>query len=452
MTTLLSNRNRIAWEAPGEPRSAKSSPAPRRSIVILVTATRVVLSIALAAGVIFAALSYQRHLVATKIATPHKSPPERIRTVEILAAKIEDVQPALRLYGQIAAGRTVDLRMLVGGEITSVPSSFVDGGKVENGAALVTIDRFDYEGALIRARAELKEAEARIVETRARIALELDSRARASEQSDIAEREVERLTTLQGRGATSDATLDTSRSRLAGARAAVESRDNQMRILEAQLTREQASLDRLRWNVTKAERDIRNTTLFAPFEGIVSNVAAEAGRLVNVNDRVATLVDLDRIEVKFTLNDSQYGRLVGEGNGLEGRRVAVRWQGGNRQLDADGAIDRIAPVVSAATGGFEVFARLQRSPTTDALRPGAFVTVITADSTYSGVVRLPQSAVHPGNRIFAVNEDSRLTPIEVDVVGFDGEQLLVRGNIKDGTRIMASRLPDAGPGVLIKPR
>ncbi len=452
MTTSLSDRIRIAHEAPGEPRAATSPPAAKRAKAVLVTAFRAMLSIALAAAVIFAALSFQRHMVATKIPTPHKSPPERIRTVEILSAKSENVQPDMRLYGQIAAGRTVDLRMLVGGEITSVATSFVEGGKVAQGADLVTLDRFDYEGALIRARTEFEEAEARIAETRARIALEADSRARASEQSEIAAREVDRLTTLLGRGATSDATLDTSRSRLAGARAAVETRDNQMRVLQAQLAREQASLDRLRWNITKAERDIRNTTLFAPFEGIVSNVAAEAGRLVNVNDRVATLVDLDRIEVRFTLNDTQYGRLVGETNGLEGRRVAVRWKGGNRQLDAEGTIDRLSPVVSAATGGFEVFARLQRSPTTDALRPGAFVTVITADRTYHGVVRLPQSAVHPGNRIFAVNEDNRLTPIDVAVVGFDGEHLLVKGDIKEASRIMVSRLPDAGPGVLVKPR
>ncbi len=61
------------------------------------------------------------------------------------------------------------------------------------------------------------------------------------------------------------------------AQATVESRANQIVVLEAQLAREQAVLDRLRWNVRKASRDIENTTLTAPFGGILSNVAAETG-------------------------------------------------------------------------------------------------------------------------------------------------------------------------------
>ncbi len=319
---------------------------------------RGLLTIALVGAVLIGGWAFQRYLIATKPPTPQRASQELPRRVETILAKPADIQPMLELYGQIAAGRSVDLRVLVGGEVKSISPALVEGGSVKPGDVLVKVDPFEFEGALVRARAELAEAEARLVETRAKIVQEQAAAKRAREQMQIAEREVERFSTLRERGATSDATLDAGRTRLSVAQASVESRANQILVLEAQFAREQAGLDRLRWNVRKASRDIENTTLTAPFGGIVSNVAAEAGRLLNVNDRVATLVDLDRFEARFTLSDAQYGRLVEQTGRLEGRAVKVRWKGGSADLTSAGSIDRVSPTVVAGSGGFEVFARL----------------------------------------------------------------------------------------------
>jgi RND family efflux transporter MFP subunit len=453
MANMLTDRTVPVREAPGEPRAAAAGGSQvRRPGGWLAVAGRAGVSLALVAAVIAGAMSFQRYLVATKPATPRIPTPERVRPVDTVIAKTMDAQPTLRLYGQISAGRSVDLRMLVGGEIAWVAPGLVDGGKVAKGAELVKVDAFDLDGALVKARTEVAEAEARINEIAARVALEGDARRRAMEQLAVAEREVARLTMLQERAASSVAALDASRSRLAAARLAVEVRDSQVRVLEAQSARELASLDRLRWNIAKAERDIRNATLFSPFEGIASNVAAEVGRLVNVNDRVATIVDLERFEVRYALTDAQYGRLVAGGDKLEGRKVTVIWQGGGNEIQARGTVDRLSPVVAAQTAGFEVIARLERSPATEALRPGAFVAVLVDDVPALGVVRVPQAAVHPGNRIFQIGADNRLSSIEVTIAGFDGDEMLVRGPIPEGSQIMASRLPDAGPGVLVKGR
>jgi RND family efflux transporter MFP subunit len=413
---------------------------------------RGLVSLALVALTLFGAQRLQAYLVATKPVAPKRVAAERVRTVEIQSVRPSTERPTLSLYGQIVAGRTVDLRVLVGGEVTSVSSSMVDGGRVRKDAVLVSVDRFEYDGALVRARTELAEAEARIVETRARIELEQAARRRAAEQEAITERELKRLSTLQDKGATSDANLDASRLRMTSAMAAVEARDAQIKILEAQVSREQASLERLAWNVRKAERDIRNTQLIAPFDGIVSNVAAEEGRLVNVNDRVATLYDVDRLEVRFMLTDGQYGRLTSDGGKLEGRKVTVVWRGGTIVREVPGVIDRVSPVVASATGGFDVLARLDRSQANDILRPGAFVNVSTPDIDFRNVVRLPQSAVHPGDVVFRVGEDRRLVPIPVRIEAYDGAHVLLSGAFPDGAEIMTTRLADAGPGVLVRSR
>ncbi len=409
-------------------------------------------SLALVAAVLAAGFAVQRYLVATRPEAPKRVTTERPRPVATVVATPGDIQPMLRLYGQISAGRSVDLRTLVAGEIVAIAPGMIEGGRVAADTALVTIERFEYEGALVKARADLAEARAQIAEIEARVRAEEAARSRASEQSDIAAREVDRLSKLADKGTTSEAVLDTGKSRLSVALAAVEARDNQIQVLKAQRTRLEASVARLTWNVDKAERDVKNTTLRAPYEAIVSNVAAEVGRLVNINDRVATLVALDRMEARFTLSDAQYGRLVTEGEAIQGRPVVVRWQGGVTGIELKGRIDRVSPVVSAATGGFDVYARLERTPSSEVMRPGAFVTVETPDVVYRNVVRLPQSAVHPGGTVFVVGDKGRLSQVPVTVAGYDADQVLVRGNLPAGARLMTSRLPDAGPEVLVQPR
>jgi multidrug efflux pump subunit AcrA (membrane-fusion protein) len=339
--------------------------------------------------------------------------------------------------------------VLVSGEVVEIAEGLRNGGKVASGEAIVLVDRFEYEGQLVRAKAELSEAEARVAETKARIVLEQAAYLRAKEQRDIAERELGRLTTLEGQGAASTALVDASRLRLSSAIASAEIRQNQVKVLEAQLARESASLERLAWNVKKAERDISNTRLLAPFAGTISEPAAEVGRLVNLNDRVATLIDTNQYDVRFTLGDGQYGRLALAAGALIGRGVTVRWKAGDREIGVVGEVERVSPVVAASTGGFDVYAKLKPGEGTSFIRPGAFVIVELEDIAYDGVARVPQSAVHPGSFIYRIDEDERLQPVKVEAVAFEGDDVFVRGAIGDSARVLTTRLPDAGPGLRV---
>lgn len=421
---------------------------------------RLVVSAALVAGIIAGALAFHRYMVSTKVATPSRPTLERARLVDSVVVTPGTIQPRLHLFGQIVAGRTVDLRVLVGGEVKSVSPRLLEGGRVDTGELLVQVDPFEYEGALVKARVELEEAEARVRETEARIKLERDGSRRAAEQLDMAERETGRLETLQNQGASSFAQLDASKSRRSAAKAAAEIRENQIRVLEAQLARETAGIARLKWNVGKAERDLRNTRLVAPFGGVLSNVAAEIGRLLNVSDRMATITDLARLEVRFALTDAQFARLRAEKNGAEaaptsgliGRPVDVTWGPENGQLNATGRIARVSSAISAATGGVDVIAVVETGTGIELLRPGAFVSVVTPDIAYEGVVRVPQSAVHPGEKVFLIGADRRLEPVSVMVVGYDGDAALVRGPMATNAQVLTTRLPDAAAGMLVAPR
>ena len=102
---------------------------------------KVVLPILLIAGAIavfFALWSTRSAVVPTNKA-------EQPWLVSFKEVQIANVQPMLRLYGEIVAGREVDLRALVPGEVVMVADSFVDGGSVVKGDMIIKIDDFEYQ-------------------------------------------------------------------------------------------------------------------------------------------------------------------------------------------------------------------------------------------------------------------------------------------------------------------
>jgi RND family efflux transporter MFP subunit len=425
---------------PGQRTAAPPRRLARTATAVVLTALPVLLIVGGLAG--YQALRNSRPVVAV---TP---PPAQARLIDTVTAERADWRPVLTLYGQVSAGRSVDLRALVAGEVTSVSPALVDGGLVRQGDVLLTLDPFDYEGVVIRARADLAEARSRIAEFDARIRLEREALVRAEETVAITERERVRIEGLAAKDIATVRTLEEVAVRLIGAKSAVDLRRNQMAVAEAQRAVTEAGLPRLEFALRAAERNLAQTRLVAPFDAVVSNAAAERGRLLNATDRVATLTARDRTEVRVTLSDAQYGRLVTDGTGLIGRPAEIVWRGGEVELKAHGRIDRVAPTATAAAGGFDIFVRLDTTP--DAMRPGAFVDVRLADRTFAGTVRVPQSALN-GDAVFIV-ADGRLKRVPVRVAAFDGEYVLVAGDVPAGAQVMVSRYGQAADGVPVEVR
>ncbi|WP_372423520.1 efflux RND transporter periplasmic adaptor subunit [Salinarimonas chemoclinalis] len=426
------------------PRRRASSLAARLGRVLRIL-VMVVLPIALVVG----ALAGFGWLRDTKPTVPVERLGERARAISALVATPTAVQPTLTAYGRIVAGRSVDLRALVSGPVIAVSDALVDGGRVSEGDALATIDPFAYEGALVRARADLAEAQARIAELAARTRQEEDGIARAGEQLAIAERDLARLVQLRDSGAATARALDDVELRVSQARSALETRENQIAILEAQRAALDASLERLRFAVSQAERNLEDTVLRAPFDALVSNAGAEIGKIVGQNDRIATLVATDRLEARFLLSDGQYARLAPDG-GLVGRPVTVIWRAGDTEIARPARIARVAS--EAADASFAVYAAFDAPVESDVLRPGAFVEARLSDRVFEDALVLPVSALYDGG-VFVVDADERLARVEVDILTWGDEGVVVRsGEIEAGDRILSSRLTAASSGQLVEIR
>lgn len=409
---------------------------------------KALLQTALAFAILFGAFKGMNQLIATRPDVPKRPVQEKSYAVETTTVQQGDYAPLISVYGQTQAGREVDLRALVGGEIVEVHPDLKAGGKVERGDTLVVIDRFDYEGAVTEARANLAEAQAAMVENEGRVALEKANLVRAGEQLEFAQRDLERAEELLGRGAATERTVDDRKLIVSQRQQSVERSENTLALEEAKVVQQKATVERLEWRLENAQRQLENTVLTAPFDAIVRSSAAEPGRLISVNDAIVSLYDSSEFEVRLTLSDNQYGRLLEDSGTVVGRPVDVIWNLGDQPVTYPATVTRIGADVASDRGGVDLIARIDASGAAVPLRPGAFVEVAVPDRTYANSFRIPETAYYGQGTVYVV-EDNRLQARSVNALAIDDGFILVRGDLNSGETLLVTRIPEAGEGLLV---
>ena len=403
------------------------------------------LKIALPVLVLAGAFAIAGFLTATRERTEARPAVERVWPVETVPARFKDIRPTLRFYGEIAAGREIELRAPAAGAVIRVAEAFADGAAVSAGTELLAVDPFDYEQALAERTAARDEARAQLAETRARLSSERELLAEDDEQVAIGARDLARRESLVG-AAVSERGLDEARMTLSQARSRRIQRQRDIDVLAARIAQGEAAIARLEAATARAARALEDTVLRAPFDGWIADPSAQRGERLREGDRLARLIGSAGLEARFHLPDAAFGRSLQESLG---RAATVLWRLGPRTERFAATVTRIDGEVDPGTGGVAAYARLHAddSAAFAALRPGAFVEVLAPDRLYRRVARLPAAALH-GDRVYAV-VDGRLEAREVDAVARDGGTVLVAGALEEGDAVAVTRLTEIGPGLKV---
>lgn len=390
------------------------------------------------------------HLVSTKPEIKKRGKTAQVWPVEVVKLDFKNHQPELRLFGETVSGRQVELRALVAGEVIKTGKGLREGSIVKKNDTLLVINPFDYQVALADAEAALAEAKARLTEIEALIAQEKDALKFASQQASIARRDVRRAEILVKKGSVSKKLLDDRRLVLSQRDEAAKRSQNNLKVQKAKLSQQRASIKRAEWKLKQAKRNLDQTVLKAPFNAYVSDVKAQVGRRLSSNDQVARLYDRNWMDVRFTLSDRQYGRIISYAGDLLGRPIRVQWRVGDTPIIYQAKIERIAAQIASAKGGVEIFARVADPVKPTPLRAGAFVEVFMPDRAYEKVASVPQTAVYDGKFVYAVR-DGRLKRLAVEVVGSTGDAVLIRGrDLRDGAALLTTRLTVVDDGIAVK--
>lgn len=406
------------------------------------------------AALSLALLAYAVQLVSGAVqeymAQETKAPParERVFAVGVVRAVSGVETPILESFGEVKSRRTLELRAATDGRVVMLPNLFEDGGEVHAGTELIRIDPADAQADFERAEADMLDAEAEVRDAERSIALARDEAAAAQEQADLRARVYARQVDLAERGVGTATNTETAELAASAARQAVLSRRQALSQAEARMDQSETRLARARIALREAEKELSDTTLIAPFNGTLSETNVVQGGLVTANEKLAVLIDPDRLEVSFRVSTAQYARLLDENGVLVPAPVTAILDVSGIDLQATGVISRASVAVGEGQTGRLVFARLDQSA---GFKPGDFVTVHVEEPLLQDVVRLPASAVDASNTVLVLGQEDRLETIVVDLVRRQGDDVLVRGDGLPGREVVEARSPLLGAGISVRP-
>ncbi|MCP4933986.1 MAG: efflux RND transporter periplasmic adaptor subunit [bacterium] len=431
------------------------------------------LKVALPVFALFVGIYSYLTLKSNRPPSPKPQKHETVQPVRTMLIHLSSHQPALKLYGEIKSGRKLELRTLVAGKVFETGTRFREGALVKKGDLLFSIDPFSYKGAVVEANANMVEARARLKENTVQTRAEETSIRYAVEQLRIAKRDMERAKKLMRKGSVTRQGGDQRALIVSQRRQTLDSKRANLAILRAKAEQQTANINSLKWRLQQARRNHRDTQLKAPFSGYINEINANVGKLLNVNDRVAVLLDADWMEAVFTLSDRQYGRLLAPSSseptgqkikpsgkkavgqqenareGLIGRQIKVTWKLGATYLTYNAVVERIGARISSESGGVKVYARLLNPSYPQPIRDGAFVDVRVPDRLYHKVARLPQTALYGRSKVYIVGSDKRLRERLVKLHAIDGEFVLVSGALADYERVVVTRMSVIGGGMKV---
>ena len=386
-------------------------------------------------------------LVKSRPEPERRAAEEKAWVVQTKAVRFADERPDLTLFGEIVAGRKVDLRPLVAGRIVDVGPGFLEGGVIKKGDLLVAIDPFDYEAVVAERKAERDEARARLREIRAEYKGVKELLKHDKAQIEIRRRDVTRREKLHGSGASSVKALDDSRLALIDNEQRLVDRKRAVETWHAKLSQQHAAIARLDVALKRTQRDLEETRLVAPFDGFLLNVEAEIGKRIGTGDRVASLIDAGRLEVSFHVSNAKFAQLRAD-EGFVGRAARVFWRGDKKAKPFEAVLEREGSEIETASGGVSLYARLRNIGPDTAIRPGAFVRVEVPGQNYRAVARLPEAALYDRDTLYVV-VDGRLQARKTQLLARLGAEILVRGGVEEGERVLTTRLAEVGTGLRV---
>ncbi len=313
------------------------------------------------------------------------------------------IKPSVRLPG------TVESRLVstVAGEISGVVESFLarEGQEVKQGQVLAQLRQTSLELRLRAAVAQLKEDEAR---------------------QKLAERTLERARELSEGGVYSRQQLDDA-------------------LFEFNAW--QGRIERLRAEIEQFKHDIEQTTIRAPYDGVVVVESTQVGEWLEAGGAVVELLSLEQLEVSVDLPERYFDALSMKAP----VRISFESLLG---IEFDGQVQSIIPRADPQARTLPIKLSLSNPQGRIAVGMLARVTLPMGDP-YTGTLVPKDAVVTQGTQqfVYLLNEDDsvRRTAVRsgvgvggwVQVEGtLQGDKVVTQGNerLQDGQRVRAEQL------------
>lgn len=424
-------------EADGAPKAVR----PQRRFSIIGIAIRFLVAVGIVAG----AVVFAQRMVSEAPEPVRRGNFERSFTVSVVDAEPASITTSVDSFGEVIAATSLEIRANVAGELVFVSPNLRPGGQVEEGEVLARIDPFDYELAVSNAQNDLADARLALREAEQQQDNLRETVEFVRAQYDVAVADLERARALAESGSITNQEVGARELTLSQREQSLRQSESSLSLQDATIERRQAEITRAERALQQAQRTLASTQVVAPFDGVVVSTSAVTGAVAGNGEVLAQIYDAGALEVRFSLSERDYGVLAQDR--VIGRPVEVIWDIDPTPVVLQGVVSRVSAEVDPTLGGVELYAELQDAAQS-LIRPGTFVSITMQGSTFSGVYRLPETAIYENDHFYIV-EEGRMASVPVTILARDNQFAIVSADVPEGGRIVTTRLAQAGNGVKV---
>jgi RND family efflux transporter MFP subunit len=306
-------------------------------------------------------------------------PPPPPRPALVVIAGESAANNAMVLVGEVKSRYESNQSFRIGGKI--IERKVEVGSQVKKGQVLARLDATDTNLSAQAASADVRAAEA---------------------SYGLAQAEVERQRTLFNKKFISASALD---------------------MREAELKTSAARLQQVKAQAAVSGNQSRYTALIADRDGVVTQIHAEPGQVVEVGAMIAQIVDTKQIEVLVAVPESKMAKLK------VGDKVAVKlWA--DRAKTYLGHVREVAPAADSATRAFDV--RVTISDADEAVKLGMTAGVRFAQDEVNEIM-IPSTAltqINGKNTVWVIDKNNIANPREVTTGQFTEAGVVIKSGLQ----------------------
>jgi len=328
-------------------------------------------------------------------------PPPPPRPALVIVAGKGDIHQSIVLVGEVKSRYESNQAFRVSGKI--IERKVETGALVKKGQVLARLDAADSQLASAAAIADVRAAEAGFA---------------------LAKSEVERQRQLVSKSFITPSALDK---------------------YEAELKTAEARVNQAKAQAAVSGNQSRYTSLVADRNGVITQIRAEPGQVVEAGEMIAQIVDPQQLEVQVAVPESRMAKLK-----TGGRAIINLWA--ESQHPYDGVIREIAPAADSTTRTFNI--RVKFDQPDDKVRLGMTAGVRFADNADTEII-VPNSAVTKKNGqtlVWVVDKGGIANPRPVSIGNFTEQGIAIKHGVQSGEMVAIAGVHTLVKGQRVTPR
>ncbi|CAB5079232.1 RND efflux system, membrane fusion protein [Olavius algarvensis associated proteobacterium Delta 3] len=347
-------------------------------------------------------------------------PPE----VSVVTIEAQEVLVPIEFVGEILGAQDIAIRARVEGFLEGI--HFEEGGDVEAGQLLYTIESQPYEADVAAFMSRVAEAKTML----------------AKATSDL-----NRIRPLAKAKAVSESDLDSAVAEYEAAEASVQAAEANLRASKINLS---------------------YTRVKAPITGIIGKTHAKVGDFVGRSPNpviLNTVSNIETVRVQFYLTENQFLQVAryiqelekekqGEVDPQKAKPSTLKMYLSDGSLYPEtGTFDFIDRGIDPTTGS--ILIQVSFPNPEELLRPGQFARITTYSETIESGILVPQRCVSDLQgiqRVFVVGNDNKVEERRIDRGPQIGNRFLIREGLKAGERIVFEGLQKVADGSVVTPK